>query len=223
MKLSVVIPVYNEGSFLETTLQKLLHINPYEIIVVDGGSTDNSLDVAKRCNCRILMTQKSRGNQINKGVLCSRGDVVLILHGDTVLSDKVESSDFFLAEDEVGGFFRIKYDSKNFWVKLVEFCANVRSRLHNLPYGDQAIFFKRDIINKIGSFNDYPFLEDLDFVLRLRKVGKIKFVNKNVLVSARKLERKGLLYPLLHSWRNVIIVFLYFLGFKPEKLIKYYK
>lgn len=223
MKLSVVIPVYNESKYLEKTLSGILKINPYEIIVVDGGSLDNSLDIAKKHDCKIIMAKKGRGIQIERGIENADGDTILVLHADAFFPNDVSLRDFELNDNEVGGFFKLKFISKSFCVKLVEIFANFRSYIHSLPYGDQAIFFKKDVCKKIGGFRDYPFLEDLDFVLRLRKVGKIKRVNKNVCVSARKLERRSFLYPLLHSWKNVVIVFLYFLGIKPQTLAKYYK
>ncbi len=223
MKLSVVIPVINEGCYLEKTLIRLSKLNPFEIIIVDGGSQDNTIKIAETYNCKILKTTKSRGAQISKGIDISRGDTILVMHADTLLAEDVVIDDFSLKEDEVGGFFRLKFDSERTAVKLVEFFANLRSMIFHLPYGDQGIFFRKVLCSKIGSFKNYPFLEDLDFIIRLRKRGKIKKVKKNIIVSARKLERGSIMYPILHSMKNVIIVLLFFLGFKPETLIKFYK
>ncbi|MCX7769721.1 MAG: TIGR04283 family arsenosugar biosynthesis glycosyltransferase [Proteobacteria bacterium] len=223
MRLSIIIPVYNEALFLEKTLQRLQDLKPYEVIVIDGGSTDNTIDIAKKFNCKIINSPKGRGLQINKGIENAQGDIILVLHADTILSKEVTLKDFELKDNEIAGFFRLKYLSNNFFVKLVEIFANIRSKLHYLPYGDQAIFFKKEILRVIGGIKNYPFLEDLDLILRLRKAGKVKMINKEVLVSSRRIEKGGLFYPILHSLKNVFIVILFLAGFKPEKLIKFYK
>jgi rSAM/selenodomain-associated transferase 2 len=223
LRLSVVIPVYNEGDFIENTLKRLIILSPYEIIVIDGGSIDNTLEIAKIYGCKIFSTMKGRGIQINEGVRNARGDIILVLHGDTLLSYDISLKDFFLEDDEVAGFFKLKYRSKNIFVKLVGFFANLRSKLHSLPYGDQAIFFKKEAGYKIGGFKEYPFLEDVDFILRIKKMGKIKKVNKYVFVSSRKLERHRGFYPIFHSLKNVFIVVLFFLGLSPHKLAKFYR
>lgn len=223
MRLSVLIPVHNESDFLGKTLERLVALNPHEIIVVDGESTDKTIEIAKSYGCKIISTKKGRGIQINEGVKRASGDIILVLHGDTVLSHDISLNDLLLKDDEVGGFFELKYPSKNIFVKLVEVFANFRSKLHSLPYGDQAIFFKKDVSERIGGFKEYPFLEDIDFVLRLKKLGKIKRVNKYVFVSPRKLERGKGIYPILHSWKNVLIVMLFFIGISPYKLVKFYK
>lgn len=221
--LSVIIPTYNEELFIEKCISSVKKVNPLEIILVDGGSNDKTIDIANSLGAKVLLSEKGRGKQLEKGIQSAKGDLVLILHSDTMLSDEISSDDFNLEDDYCGGFFKLKYDSRLLPVKLVEIFANIRSFLHSLPYGDQAIFVKKSIIKKIGGIRDYPFLEDLDLVLRLRKTGRLKGINKNVIVSARKLTRKSFFYPISHSLKNVFIVLLFLIGFSPNKLIKFYK
>ncbi|MCX7991492.1 MAG: TIGR04283 family arsenosugar biosynthesis glycosyltransferase [Proteobacteria bacterium] len=223
MELSVVIPTYNEASFIEKCIDSLKNIEPQEILVIDGGSLDNTVAIATLKGARVIESERGRGKQIKKGVEEAKGDIILIIHADAYLSNDITKEDFRLYEGFCAGFFRLKYDSNLITIKLVEFFANLRSILHSLPYGDQAIFVKKEALERIGGIKDYPFLEDIDLVLRLREVGRLKAVPKSVLVSSRKLLRGGFLYPIFHSFKNFIIVILFFLGFSPDKLIKFYR
>jgi rSAM/selenodomain-associated transferase 2 len=223
IKISVVIPVYNEKYNIKEVLDSLSYINPFEIIVVDGGSIDDTINIAKSKGAKIVITDKGRGKQIREGIKIARGEIILILHADTRLSPSVRNEDFMLDEQYVAGFFKLKYFGGNFATKIVELFANIRSLLHYLPYGDQAIFVKKEILERIGNVKAFPFLEDVDLVLRLRKEGKIKFVNKPIFVSPRKLLKGGFFHPFFHSFKNFVIVIFFLMGVSPERLIKYYK
>lgn len=223
IKISVVIPVYNEEDSIKEVLDSLSGINPFEIIVVDGGSIDNTVDIAKSKGAKIVITNKGRGRQIKEGIKIAQGKLILILHADTRLSPSIKNEDFMLDKLYVAGFFKLKYKGGNLAAKVVELFANIRSWLHSLPYGDQAIFVKKEILEHIGNVREYPFLEDVDLVLRLRRSGKIKFVNKPVFVSPRRLLKGGFFHPFFHSFKNFVIVILFLMGVSPERLIKYYK
>ncbi len=223
MVLSVIIPTFNEEVNIKKCIEAVKKIKPDEIIVVDGGSSDRTVDVASCEGVRVIKGIKGRGKQIKTGIDIALGDVILILHADTLLPSNVSKEDFSLTGKYCAGFFKLRYDSLLLLVKLVEFFANLRSYIHSLPYGDQAIFVKKDALEKIGGIRDYPFLEDVDLVLRLRRYGRFKRVEKYVTVSARKLLKGGFFYPILHSLKNVFIVLLFFLGVSPESLKNFYQ
>lgn len=105
----------------------------------------------------------------------------------------------------------------------MEIFANLRSRLFSLPYGDQAIFIKKDLFDKIGGFKEYPFLEDLEFVRRFRRFGKLKPLSHKVIVSARRLKKGYPFSPVFVSLRNVFIVLLFILGISPYRLLRFYR
>lgn len=221
--ISVVIPVYNEIQNIEKCVESLKNINPDEIIVVDGGSSDGTIEKALSLGVKVINSKKGRGIQIQAGIEQAQGDIILILHADTCLSFDIIRDDFDLKEGFCGGFFRLRYDKKNYMVKIVEFFANLRSFLHSMPYGDQAIFVRKNVLCSIGGLKDYQFLEDVDLVLRLRKFGKLKGIKKDVIVSARRLIKGGFFHPIFHSIKNFFIVILFLLGVSPHKLIRLYK
>lgn len=217
-------------------------LNPLEIIVVDGGSTDRTGEIAKDAGAIVVQSPKGRGIQMNRGAKIAKGEILLFLHADTILSEeisslyqyealsfgqemlkKVQHDKTEICDKHIGGFFRLKFDDDSLSTKLVEFFANLRARLFSLPYGDQAIFIKKDIFEKIGGFKDYPFLEDIDLAIRLRKFGSLKYLPLNVIASSRRLKKDYILSPIFVSLRNVIIVLLFLLGVKPSKLARLYK
>lgn len=222
-QISVIIPVLNEEVLIKSAISSLKKINPLEVIVVDGGSIDNTVEIARNLGAKVIITEKGRGKQLSEGVKHAKGDIILMLHADCRLSLNIEPSDFNLENGEVAGFFRLKYERGNIFTKLVEIFANIRSRIHSLPYGDQAIFVRKDVLSVIGGIREIVFLEDLDLILRLRKAGKIKFINKDVIVSPRKLLRGGIFNPVIHSVKNAIIAILFMFGLSVDKLEKWMK
>ncbi len=248
--ISVIIPAFNEEKRIRSCIESAKSLNPLEIIVVDGGSTDKTREVAKDAGAIVVQSPKGRGIQMNRGAKIAKGEVLLFLHADTILSEEISSlyqheviSCFQevlkrdvkqvqgkvrhdrteIYDKYIGGFFRLKFDDDSLSTKLVEFFANLRARLFSLPYGDQAIFVKKDVFEKIGGFKEYPFLEDIDLVLRLRKFGSLKYLPLNVIASSRRLKKDYFLSPIFVSLRNVIIVLLFLLGVKPSKLARLYK
>ncbi len=222
MRISVIIPCLNEEKSILNCIKSAKRFSSFEIIVVDGGSTDRTVEVAEQAGARILKTKKGRGIQLQEGASAATGEILLFLHADSVIKEKVDLS-AYIRNGYIGGFFRLRFDDPSLIFRIIEFFANMRARLFNLPYGDQAIFVKKEVFQKIGGFKPYPFLEDLDFVLRLRKVGKLISLDTPVVVSPRRLKRRFPFSPIFLSLRNVIIVLLYILGVSPFKLIKLYR
>ncbi|NWF75231.1 MAG: TIGR04283 family arsenosugar biosynthesis glycosyltransferase [Nitrospirae bacterium] len=248
-RISVIIPTFNEEKVIKGCIESARLLNPFEIIVVDGGSTDRTKEIARENGAIVIQTRKGRGNQMNKGASLAEGEILFFLHADTIISNETISSwhpeiftgsqgmlkkvqhDTFniqhhilnISDKYVGGFFKLKFDDNSLSTKLVEFFANLRARLLSLPYGDQAIFIKRDAFVKIGGFREYPFLEDIDLVIRLRKFGKLKYIPHSVIASSRRIKKEFPFSPILVSLRNVLIALLFILGVEPSKLVKLYK
>lgn len=222
MRLSVIIPCLNEEKRLLDCIRSAQRLNPFEVIVVDGGSRDRTVELAEREGARVIKTSRGRGIQLQEGASASKGEILLFLHADSVIKEDIDLK-AYIRDGFIGGFFRLRFDDPSLSFRLIEFFANMRSRLFKLPYGDQAIFVKKEVFQKIGGFRPYPFLEDIDLVLRLRKMGKLISLDIPVVVSPRRLKRGFPFSPILLSIRNVIIVLLYILGISPFKLIKLYR
>lgn len=223
-EISVIIPTLNEEKHIRACIESLKRLKPLEIIVVDGGSVDRTPEIAEKENTKIIRSPKARGTQLNRGASLAKGDILLFMHADSVLPSLPDVRDHILlvCDKYSGGFFKLRFDSSSPSIRAVEVFANLRARLFCLPYGDQAIFVRREVFHKIGGFRDYPFLEDLDFVLRLRRTGKLINIPIPVTVSSRAL--KGYpLSPIIKSLRNVMIVMLFKIGLSPYKLVRLYR
>lgn len=223
MCLSVIIPALNEENFIRISLESAKKLNPIEIIVVDGGSIDKTKEIAEREGAQVIESPKGRGIQMNKGASLAKGEMLLFLHADANITNAESIKIERLINGYGGGFFKLEFDISSLSISIVEFFANLRSKLFQLPYGDQAIFIRKDIFEKLGGFKEYPFLEDLDFVWRLRKVGKLKNIPFYVTVSARRIQKGYPLSPIIVSLRNVFIAILFMFGISPYRLIRLYK
>lgn len=221
MKISVIIPTLNEEKNITRCINSVRTLLPHEVIVVDGGSKDKTLELATNLGVKVITGEKGRGKQLKKGAEEATGDILLFLHCDSLLPENLTQDDIFL-DNCVGGFFKLSYDVKSVSLKFVELFANFRSRFFSLPYGDQCVFVDKVIYTKIGGFYEMDFLEDLNFILRLRKNGRLKRVDKPVMVSSRRLIKGYFLSPILHSLKNVFIVILYLAGFSEQRLKKIY-
>lgn len=221
--ISVIIPAFNEEVTLKACLESAKGLNPLEIIVVDGGSTDGTREIAQDAGAIAVKSSKGRGIQMNKGASLAEGEILLFLHADTLMP---EAGINFPAESlngYVGGFFKLRFSDNAISMKLVELFANVRARIFSLPYGDQAIFIRKDVFEKIDGFKEYPFLEDIDLAMRIRKIGKLKYIPLTVIVSSRRLKKGYPLSPIFVSLRNVIIALFFMLGISPYRLIRLYR
>jgi rSAM/selenodomain-associated transferase 2 len=243
-RISVIIPSFNEERRIRACIGSAQRINPLEVIVVDGGSTDRTCEIAQEAGAIVIRSSKGRGIQMNKGASFAKGKVLLFLHADTIMPEteisylchpeldsgsqgmlKQVQHDIMesLTDEYIGGFFRLKFDDNSLSTRLVEIFANLRARLFSLPYGDQAIFIKRDIFKKIGGFKEYPFLEDIDLVIRVRKFGRLKYIPLKVIASSRRIKKGYPFSPIFVSLRNVVIALLFMLGVGPSNLAKLYK
>lgn len=221
--ISVIIPTLNEASNIGRCIDALRsESKDIEIIVADGGSSDNTREIATGCGVvKIVDSEAGRGLQMNKGAAASSGDILLFLHADTSIeqgwSDAVPS---VIEKDCVaGGAFTFAVDGDSWSYRLVEAWVRMRCALLELPYGDQAIFVKRNIFEAVGGYRDIPLMEDVDLVGRVKKVGKISILRHRVLTSPRRWEEKGIIKT---AAINQVIMLLYRLGVNPDRLFRYY-
>lgn len=219
--ISVIIPTLNEASTLENCLKSVGTRSDFEKIVVDGGSYDSTVEIAQNYDCLVLVTEPSRARQMNLGALRASGEILLFLHADTTLPDKWSEAVFeILREDRVVcGSFALSISENLRGLCLIELLSNFRSRILNMPYGDQAYFITKQVFNMIGGFPDQPIMEDFEFIRRLGKTGTIRISALSVKTSGRRWKRLGLLRTTLI---NQIIIAAYYLGFSPNKLRKLY-
>lgn len=207
MKISIIIPTLNEEATIELTLRDLFHRqNPDEVIVVDGGSSDQTVALASQWTS-VISSAKGRAYQMNIGAQHAKGDVYLFLHADTLLP--VQGLDLIREVLDGGaraGRFRMRFDDSSWILKWYSFYT----RFHFFSYGDQGFFVTKDLFQLLGGFRtDVPF-EDIDFYRRLRSVTKPVMIRVPVTTSARRFQHSGYWKQ---KWINIWLVSLYYLGF----------
>lgn len=215
------MPVLNEEAIIEDTIRSLN--DPHlELIIVDGGSKDGTVSIASRYNNRLISSRQGRGRQMNDGARYASSDILLFLHADSKIGDGGIGSLLEAMEDPsiMGGAFSLAIDSRSLYLSLVAVMANIRSIIFKLPYGDQGIFVRRSAFESIGGYQDIPIMEDVEFIRRLKKIGKIKILKEDVLVSSRRWDKEGPLYTTLRNW---ILATLYLVGVSPARLYRWYK
>lgn len=218
--ISVIIPALNEGDRIASTIESLDASGLQEIIVVDGGSSDDTVPAAKSLGAKVLSSDANRGRQLNLGAHHATASILLFLHADTSLppgfADHVRTT---LAMPAVSaGAFRFRLNADGWRYRLVEKVVALRCRLLQLPYGDQAIFVSRDMFERAGRFSDLPVMEDFDLVRRLRKLGRIALVETSAVTSARRWQREGL-WRL--TWRHQLCILGYYLRVSPQRLARW--
>jgi rSAM/selenodomain-associated transferase 2 len=223
MKISLILPVLNEARFLSETLPLLSTLDQTEIIVVDGGSRDGSPEIARRYTPLVFSDGPGRGRQMNAGASRATGEVLLFLHADSrvdasalsTLREALSGADHVI----VGGAFRLEIESKRFGIRLIAAGANFRSRWLGLAYGDQGIFVRSSVFRRLGGYPEIPLMEDVSFVRRLRKEGKMILLSNPVVTSPRRWEKEGLFFTTVRNWT---LLTLYLMGASPRCLSRWY-
>ena len=220
-RISVIVPALNEAKNLHHTLASAQGADDVEIIVVDGGSDDGTPDRARELGAVVESARRGRAAQMNLGSAKATGGILLFLHADTRLPEGFEL-DLRKTLDEPGtvaGAFRFGTDDVSRSMRLIAVGANLRSRYLQLPYGDQALFVRKDVFREIGGYPEIPFMEDFVMVRRLSRLGRIRLAPSTVTTSARRWQRVG-------PWRtfayNLIAVTAYLLGIPPARIAKFY-
>ena len=231
MRVSAVVPALDEEEFLTDCLQALAGQQQLaEVIVVDGGSSDATLQRANDALGRlqadgistlVIQAPRGRGPQLNAGAARASGDLLLFLHADTRLPRGGVAEAARVARDGcVGGAFRHAFIERDIRLWMVSTSANLRSAARRLFFGDQAIFVRRDLFIRLGGFADIPLMEDIDFSTRMRRAGRTALLSATVLTSGRRFLRGGF-------WRTcarmILLRTAWRLGVKPALLDRHYQ
>lgn len=220
--ISVVIPVLDEADNLAALLPELGRRWPAaEVVVVDGGSRDASVQVVRKAGVRCLASAPGRARQMNAGAHATHGDPLVFLHADTRLPPGgLEAIEAALADPRVvGGRFDVAFDSARPTLRLTAALMNLRSRLSGIATGDQTIFVRRADFEALGGFPELPLMEDIELSRRLKRRGRLACLRLRVTTSARKWEREGPIRTVLLMWA---LRLLYFLGAPPRRLHRWY-
>lgn len=217
---SVIIPVYNEEAAIEKALRSLPDTDELEVIVVDGGSADKTVELARPFQVRIVSASKNRALQMNVGAGEANGETLLFLHADTILEEgALEAVQDCANTGYVGGCFTHKIDSDRIIYRIIEASGNLRAKLFGVFYGDQGIFVRKDVFIKMGGFDDVRLFEDVIFSKRLRREGKVRVLRKRAYCSPRRWEKQGVVRATLVNW---LVTIGFLLGVSPSRLKRVY-
>ena len=219
--ISVIMPILNEAKILDRTLAKLQdELKNHELIIVDGGSTDGSIEIAEKYG-RVVKSDRGRAKQLNVGAKAASGSVLVFLHADVWLEQGALCAvKRTLSLGYVGGGFLQKIDGKNPLYHIIAFTANLRGKYQKIFYGDSGIFLSKKDFERLGGFPDVPIMEEIAFSKNLRKLGKTKMIEPRIHISPRRWQAKGIIRTTITNW---FITFLYNCGYPLERLAKLYQ
>ena len=221
MKVSIIVPTLNEELVLEKTLTQFQQLSPHELIVSDGGSDDDTRNIAGRFSHRVITGSAGRALQMNVGADEATGDILLFLHADSRIEPESYRKMLQCMQNPkwIGGAFTLCIESGKWSLKLIALLANIRSKYFGLAYGDQGFFVRKEVFKDMNGFSPIPICEDLDFYYRLRKKGSVILLKEKAHTSPRRWINEGIFFTTV---RNFIIAVLFGLGFPPHILTKWY-
>jgi rSAM/selenodomain-associated transferase 2 len=222
VKLSIVVPMLNESKAISATLRALRIGAPSaEIIVVDGGSADDSRDIARELCDQLLTAPAGRARQMNRGAAAASGDVLAFVHADTLVPPTFSADIDSALRDPaiVGGRFDVELDEPGLVYRALGRLISLRSRLSGVGTGDQAIFVRDKAFRDLGGFKEIELCEDLDFMRRLKGRGRAACLRSRVITSARRWREQGVLRTVLLMW---FIKIMFLLGWSPRWLTRRY-
>ncbi len=221
LTLSVIVPTLNEEAEVAAALLSARAPAVCEILVVDGGSSDATVGIARQHADIVIGAPCGRARQLDDGARLARGDVLLFLHADSVLPHGFDHAVVQALSDErvVGGRFDVCLAPGGALLWLTGELLNLRSRLTRISTGDQAIFVRRGVYGAIGGFPQIPLMEDVAFSRALKRYGQVTCLRERVVTSSRRWRRHGVVRTILLMWS---LRFLYFCGVSPHRLRRVY-
>ena len=217
----VVVPALNEGAGLGGLLDELSSADFDDIVVVDNGSTDETVSIASgHGGVRLLCAPRGRGLALNVGARATTADVLLFLHADTALPRGARTMIRTAVADPnvVGGCFRLSFDQRSALLRFYAWFTRYDTPF--TTFGDQAYFIRRRAFARVGGFPEWPILEDVEMRRRLKRAGRFVKLPSPVVTSARRFRKNG---PVRQQLRNIAIIALFYLGLSPRQLARWYR
>jgi rSAM/selenodomain-associated transferase 2 len=224
MNISIIVPILNEAAQLPDLLAHLLECKREgcEIILVDGGSTDQSSEQAEALGFQVVRSEKGRAIQMNAGAQSATGDVLVFLHADTRLPENADQMIKHVLEDDDShwGRFDVNITGQAFMLKVIAWFMNHRSRLSSIVTGDQTIFIRKTLFEQISGFPVQALMEDIEFSKRLKTISKPVALKDKVITSGRRWQQKGIWLTIYLMWS---LRFAYWRGASAEDLAAKYR
>jgi len=220
MSISVIIPTLNEAPRIAELIAATRQVGECEIIVVDGGSTDGTLERAAPADI-VLSSEPGRAKQQNLGAVASCGDVLLFLHADCQLPAGALDAICAAMQDErtIGGCFQQRIEADGWAYRWLERGNAGRVHWLGMAYGDQGIFVRRRVFEELGRFADVKLMEDVLLMKRLRRAGRFVLLDERLSVSARRWQKHGIVRQTLRNW---LLLTLAMCGVPPNRLARFY-
>ena len=228
MRLSIIIPVLNEAEGLPSLLGHLASLCgcDSEVIVVDGGSEDDSRQAASHAGARVIRSERGRARQMNAGAAVAQGDILLFLHADTALPSSAKQAIETAvrhggqANEYAWGRFDVCIAGRSFMLRVIASLMNWRSRLTGIATGDQAMFVTRRAFESVGGFPEQPLMEDVELSRRLLALSRPICLGDRAVTSGRRWETHGIWKTIWLMWR---LRWLYWRGVPAAELSKFYR
>ncbi len=220
--LAIVVPMLDEAATLPALLVHLAgwRARGCEVVLVDGGSRDDSVAMARAAGLRVVVAERGRARQMNAGAQACGGALLLFLHADTRLPEAADAMVRAALAVQAWGRFDVRIDGRPLMLRVVAALMNLRSRLSGIATGDQAIFVRREVFEALGGFPDQPLMEDIELSRRLLRVSRPACLRARVRTSGRRWEQRGVWRTILLMWR---LRWAYWRGVPAERLAEAYR
>ena len=221
MRVSIIIPALNEAAVIERAVAAAWQASAHEIILVDGGSRDNTVALAAAAGCQVIISSPGRARQQNRGAAQATGDVLLFQHADNWL-DKTALTQIHIALQQrhvIAGAFEQRIESTGRLYRCLEWGNAWRARCWGLPYGDQGIFLRRQAFEQLGGFPDVRLMEDVLLMQRVRRKRRPVLLAGPIHIDPRRWQRHGIVHQTLRNWTLLAALRL---GATPDELARFY-
>jgi rSAM/selenodomain-associated transferase 2 len=218
---SVVIPTLNEAASIASAIDAARAAGAMEVLVADGGSSDDTVAIAMACGARVIGGERFRAAQVNRGIAEASHETIIVVHADTLLPlGAIAAVERALDAGACFGGFRVQFLEGGLRLAWVAFAINARTRLTRQPWGDQAQFARRETLLRVGGYPLFPIMEDYALARRMKRAGRVAFLPLEVRTSGRRFLKHGVLRTSIVNW---LIIAAYHCGVAPERLARWYR